>query len=305
MARPLDTWLLASLALCACAAPSRSLSSEADFVDASAAEYETSFDEVYDAAWLSLEKLGLQVAAHDRRQGTFTAGPQDGVGYDVQATPRETRVRLLLSLRAFKEGQPVLGEVHAGQGELDRVAALHAQVKVLTDVWKHVPELDYSAVKHAVAPDGMRLPLPASWNVLELRTDRRKLKTQLFKRATLGSNPTFVLELDRRRPNWTLTALVQEAAEASVPDARLFIPDVEARDAVMLPGNLPAFTQSFPVEAEPFDLDVLTFTTETHAWALRAAAVCPRPATPENLPDAPCVAAVKRAFAGARRTGSE
>jgi hypothetical protein len=70
---------------------------------------------------------------------------------------------------------------------------------------------------------------------------------------------------------------------------------------VLLGGGLAAHTQTFVIPSEPFDLDAFTFTAETHAWTLRAAAVCPRAATVENGPDAACVAAVKGAFAAARR----
>lgn len=305
-------WLIAVVSLSACAAPSKSLSSEADFLEASAAEYEASFDEVYDAAWLSLEKLGFTVVAHDRRQGTFSAGPQDGAGYDVQVAPRETRARLQLSLRRFEGGRPALGEVpwrDDSRGALERIAALHAQVKALTEAWKQPLELDYAPVGHVVGADGVRLPLPQSWNALELRTDRRKLKLQLFKRATLGTNPTLLVELDRRRPAPLVAALfqalTQEAAALAMPDAKLVVPQNEERQPEMLAGGLPAWTQSFELPAEPFDLDLYTFFTETHAFSLRAAAVCPRPATPENAPDAGCLAAVKSAFGRARRAPAE
>jgi hypothetical protein len=299
----LNRWLLVVWLFAACAAPSRSLSSEADFVDASAVEYDASFDEVYDAAWLSLEKLGLTVVAHARREGTFTAGPKVGTGYDVQATPRETRVRLQLSLRAFKDGQPVLGGERWGdlKKELEPVGALHAQVKTLTEAWRHVPELSYLKVGHAVWADGVRLPLPDSWSVLDLRTDRRFLKLQLFKRAQQGQNPTLLVMLDRRRPQPTTTQLAQQAADLAVPDAHPTVPQSEQKNPLLLGGTLPAWTQAQEVSADPFDLDCLTFATETLAWTLKAAAVCPRPLSTENAPDKSCVSAVRTAFASARR----
>lgn len=305
-------WLIAAVAVSACAAPSKRLASEADFVEASSVEYEASFDEVYDAAWLSLEKLGLQVASHDRRQGTFSAGPKDGDGYDVQVAPRELKARLSLSPRRFEGGRPVLREVDwraDQQGAQERIAALHAQVKALAQAWRQPVELDYAPVGHVVGADGVRLPLPQSWNVLELRTDRRRLKLQLFKRATLGQNPTLLVELDRRRPAPVVTALfqtlTQEAAQSAVPDAKLVVPEREERDPQLLSGGLPAWTQSFELAAEPFDLDLHTFLAETHAWSLRAAAACPRPATPDNAPDAGCLAAVKSAFGRARTAARE
>jgi hypothetical protein len=299
----LNPRLLPLLLLCACASSTRNLSSEADFVDASAVEYDASFDEVYDAAWLSLEKLGFKVVAHDRRAGTFTAGPSTGTGYDVQATPRETKVRLQLSVRAFRDGQPVLSD---GPGrdfrrELEPVSALHAQVRALTDAWKHVPELSYLKVGHAVWADGVRLPLPETWNVLDLRTDRHFLKLQQLKRANQGINPTLLVLLDRRRPLPSTAELATEAAQLAVPDAKPVVPESDARSAVLLGGKLAAWTQVQEVSAEPFDLDCLSFATETLAWTLKAAAVCPRPLTPENAPDKACVSAVRTAFDSARR----
>jgi hypothetical protein len=304
-------WFIAVASLLAgCASTSRSLVSEGDFAEASAVEYEASFDEVYDAAWLSLEKLGFTIAAHDRRQGTFLAAPaKDRVGYEVQATPRETRVRLQLALRTFKDGHPELSEVRwrpdGLTAELDKATALHAQVKALLDAWEHPLELAYLKVGHAVLADGMRLPLPPAWNVLDLRTDRRHLKLQLFKRAEQGQNPTLVVGLGRRRPLPSVAVLAQEAAAAAVPDAHTAVPESETRDPVMLGGGLAAWTQTLEIAAEPFDLDLFTFTAETHAWALQAAAACPRPATPDNAPDPACVSAVKGAFAGAGRARAE
>ena len=186
-----------------------------------------------------------------------------------------------------------------------QVASLHAQVKALLDAWKAPLELDYLKVGHALLADGMRLPLPASWNVLELRVDRRHFKLQALKRAAQGANPTLVAEVDRRRPLPSTQPLAQEAADLAVPDVKAVVPDDAERQPLLLGGGLAAQTQTFVIQSEPFDLDAFTFTAETHAWALRAAAVCPRAATVENAPDAACVAAVKGAFAAARRAPRE
>jgi hypothetical protein len=297
--------------LAGCATPTRDDLSSGEFSERQAVEYEASFDEVYDAAWLSFEKLGFTVVSHHRREGRFAVAPASlsGEGFEVQATPRETRLRLQVWPRRFENGGAMFEDVAWGvNGRTEReqqVSSLHAQVKALLEAWKVPRELDYLKVGHAVSADGMRVALPPSWNVLELRTDRRRLKLQALKRSNLGANPTLLLELDRRRPLPSTTALAQEAGELAVPDSKFVVPENDVRLPVLLGGGLPAWTQAFEVQAEPYDLDLLTFTTESHAWAVRVAAVCPRPATPDNAPDAACTAAVKGAFAAARRSPSE
>lgn len=288
---------LSSLVLClaACAPGPRGLRSDGEVEQASSVDFDATFDEVYDAAWLAMEKLGFTISAHDRRAGTFRAErAPGGAAYDVQATVVETRARLQLSLPPGA-GRPA---------DAADIEALLAQVKVLLQAWRSAPEFDYLKVSHAVLAVGVRLPLPSSWNTLELRTDRRWFKLQLFKRANEGFNPTLLVVLDRRRPLPTIAGLLQEAARLSVPDAQPFVPEPDGRSAVMTAGGgqaLSGWTHALAVSADPFDLDCLALTTETLAWTIQVAASCPRLPTPENAPDQSCVRAVRSVFEGARR----
>lgn len=274
--------LLSCLALTACARDARY---RPDGVEPTRTNelFDASFDEVYDAAWLSAEKLGFQVIAHDRRQGTFRLGG----GFEVQATVRDDRAML--------------------RSELSDSTALYAQVKSLLEAWKTTPEFDYLKVGHAVATVGVRLPLPSEWNVIELRTDRRWFRLQRHKRAPEGANPTLLVELDRRRPLASNQALMQQAAELAIAGAKeLLVPDDLPRAAVMNgtgAAALTGWTQATLINAEPFDLDSLSFVTETHAWTIRVAGACPRPITTENGPDQVCLKALRSVFDGARQMG--
>ena len=294
-------WLLLAAAGCATAR----VASDRDLAALSGVEYAASFDEVYDAAWLSLEKSGHRVVSHDRRQGTFATEPVGDTGYEVQVTPREDRVRLEVVPRRYGDGKPVLDDglwkVDGPGGEAERWALLHTQVRALLDAWKTVPEFDYRKVGHVLAAAGVRLPLPESWNTLELRTDRRRFRLQEQKRADQGRNPTLLVVLDRRRPNPEPLPLLEEAAQLAVPDAHPELAEAfaAAPQQPQRSGELVWVGQEFLFAAEPFDLDCFTFAADTHAWTIRFAAVCPRPATTENASDAACVQAVRSVGKGA------
>lgn len=254
-------------------------------------------DELYDAAWLAFEKLGLRVVAHDRRAGSFETqeDPQrTGAPYawTAQVEQEQDTVRLqLLPLRRGPAAPDAPWPVDGPGGLEDRVRAVHAQVQALLDAWREGALLAYDTQHHDVGAAGVRVALPAEWGGVELRTDRRRLQLVRKPRQPRPVVPTMAVEVDRRRPvpvpeagagpaaPRELAPSLEAVALAAARDARL---DVQGPLASWAPragkvGDLAYWTFDVTVDADPA-ARLFAFWTETAAWTVRVVAVCGRDA---------------------------
>ena len=176
------------------------------------------FDEVYDAAWLTLEAAGWKVAVSDRRAGTAStdtvlASNGTGRAWDLSVSLEGATTVVTLLPRVFLNEKEVTAQMHwtleGPGGEAERWETLFAGIAALPDAWKVHPELVLSNSRGELDAVGLRLLVP-SWQHFAFSVDRRTLVMQ-----DIGASPvpTLLYRIERRRPNPDMPALVHETLE--------------------------------------------------------------------------------------------
>lgn len=229
--------------------------------------YEGAWEEVFDAAVLSLERLGLSVAEVDQAQGTFVARRADGSGYAVSVQSRAGDQVVI----ALPTPERPLWLLDGPEGEVTRWDALDERIRALLAAWREFPEWQFLPARNLVAVLQFRAQLPSTWERVEPTIDRRAMLVQRFKHKR-GLNPSFLFELSRRRPVLDpKVALVRAAEHAFGAKGRLTWPDdVKVTiDGRGVHGRVELLDGTVP-RAATFHL----WDQRSSAWAVRVAAIC-------------------------------
>ena len=262
--------------------------------------FEGPFDEVYDAAYLSLERYEGKIALASRLEGIvendrveFTAPPGwDGVAsrsYAVSVYQDGARVAVTAVPRLWADDRDVSEEprwVMTGHGgEEEHWQHLFDGIQELLLAWREVPDLSVEKSRGEVKVLGVKFSAPSDWRGLELSVDRRTAVAQ----ATLhgkpgcaecpgGLNPTIVFEVARRSPPPDATKLEHTALEHAL-GPKLALP--EAWDTTETPtgrrgtGEVVAGDPAKVVSVVWREWDAREPT-----WMIRAAAACGPPDSP-------------------------
>jgi hypothetical protein len=268
--------------------------SQADLKARGTRSFDGQFEDVYDAAFLSLEAFEGKMAMADRIGGVFEnakvpfpAPPgwdgsafrsyavsvyQDGSRVAVTAVPR-----LWAGERDVSE-EP-LWELHGIDGEDAHWERLFDSVDSLLHKWRDIPELSIERSRGEVVVLGVRFTAPPDWHSLELTPDRRQAVAQLNVHPTPGCpdcpgglNPTIVFEIDRRHPAPDAPRLERVAMEHAL-GPKLVEPEQwpteETQTGRRGVGRLIAgdANKALPLTWHSWDAGEL-------AWMVRAAAAC-------------------------------
>lgn len=230
--------------------------------------YASPFDEVYDATWLSAERLGYQVVESDRRLGTFTAQHASGHTWSVAVSPRDSQQWVTAVPGPAQAAWQLDGE----GGEVARWDALETRTRALLEAWRAQPEWTFTPASNDVGLEGFHVRVPRDWEHVDLAVDRHHVVVQKHKPPFRGTNPTLLIHLDRRRPTHPRAPLVLETAGLAL----------EARTRLQRPSSLDATLTALGYGGDTALVDGPTerpvrwalWDTRTPEWTIRIVAVC-------------------------------
>jgi hypothetical protein len=225
--------------------------------------FDAPVDEVYDAAWLALQRQGFLVTTSYRLAGTFSAEHADGRAYDVDVAAQGEAQRFAAVPR-----RPVPAATQ--YAEWDR---LEDSMAALLRAWRALPEWRFDARRSVLDVPGFSVSLPREWEQLRLSVDRRRATLQQHRARPAGLNPTLLLEIDRRRPSTGLVEAGQRAvALALTAPTRLTFPDeLSGRDD----GHGTSATFRVLDGNVAHDVTLHLWAGGDEGWMVRAALACP------------------------------
>lgn len=267
--------LLAGLLSCACVPKGPRALSSTEWALQQGQPLTAPFDEVFDAAWLTLEEEGETIREHDRRAGGFETNLRrvevgaDGAQVVLKQTPHDRVFSETFETRWFE------------------------RVKWLTTQWRTHPELTFKSRRGEVVAAGVHLLTPPGWEHFDFSTDRRTLFVQRYKGRAPGFNDTLAFRIERRAPvpdrDRLLVNALEKAKPGSLPVALEGL-DAEAADGAGEHGTAQWVVGSSRL---PFDARWRRWEHVGAAWVARLAAACPAGA------DSPCDADAKAVIEGA------
>ncbi len=231
--------LLLALALSgACTTSGQRAVSQGDLKAKGTHVFDGVFEDVYDAAYLVVERYEGHIASADRMQGVFendkvqfSAPPgwdgdafrnyavsvyQDGSRVAVTAVPR------LWAGERDVSDQP-LWQLGGMGGEDEHWERMFDNIQDLLKAWRSVPELELERSRGEVSVLGVRWNAPSDWRELELTPDHHQAIAQLTVHGTPGCpecpgglNPTIVFEIERRHPAADAPRLQRTAMEQAL-----------------------------------------------------------------------------------------
>ena len=262
--------------------------------------FEGQFEEVFDAAYLSLEQQWGRVATASRLEGVIEGAKLevtapagfDGTAYRsyaVSVYQEGAKVAVTAVPRLWSNERDVSDEpwwVLAGEsGEEQRWDRLFDGIEALLQAWREVPELSVERSRGEVATLGITLSIPADYRGLELAADRRTALAQATQTGARGCpgcpgglNPTFVFEVQRRRPAFDAPRLYEAALEAALGPK---VAQPEAWEVSETAAGSSAVGQV--VASEPARTVALVWhlwDAGEPVWMFRAAAACGAPEGP-------------------------
>lgn len=264
--------------------------------------FEGAFDEVYDAAYLALEKHEGKIQAGSRIEGIiegdkieFSAPPGwDGLAYrsySISVYQDGARVAVTAVPRLWAGDRDVSDEplwvMPGSDGEEGHWQRMFDTITDLLQAWRDVPELQVERSRGEVKVLGVRFTAPPDWRGLELSVDRRTAIAQATMRGKPGCpecvgglNPTIVFEIARRSPPPDAPRLENVALENAL-GPKLVAP--EAWDATETPVGLRGTGQV--VAGDPSKtVSVVWWRWDARdpTWMIRAAAACGPPEGPSG-----------------------
>jgi len=264
--------------------------------------FEGAFDEVYDAAYLSLERHEGKIQAASRIEGViegdkieFTAPPGwDGTAYrsySVSVYQEGGHVAVTAVPRLWAGDRDVSDEprwvMPGSDGEEGHWQRLFEGITDLLYAWRKVPELHVERSRGEVRVLNIRFTAPPDWRGLELSVDRRMAVAQSTLRGKPGCpecagglNPTIVFEVARRAPPPDAHRLEHVALEHAL-GPKLVMP--EAWDATETPTGL--FGTGQVVAGDPSKTMSVVWRlwdAKEPTWMIRAAAACGPPESPSG-----------------------
>lgn len=263
-------------------------------------QFEAPFDEVYDAAYLALERLEGKIASASRMEGvienekvelTAPAG-WDGTAYRsyaVSVYQEGARVAVTAVPRLWANDRDVSDEpvwVLPGRGGEDEHWEQYFEgIQDLILAWREVPDMNLNKQTGRVEVLGVHFTAPPDWRGLELAPDRRSAVAQSKATGTTGCpecpggmNPTIVFEVARRQPAPDATHLEVTALEHAL-GPKLVTP--EAWDVAETPTGRRGAGQVVAGDAaKTVPVVWRTWDAKEPAWMVRAAAACGPPESP-------------------------
>jgi hypothetical protein len=240
-------------------------------------EFEGDADDVLDAAWLTLQARGYVATASNRTAGTVSLTRDDGHGYDVSVSTGDEGQMLTAQPRSPRP--LVLG---GDDGEDARWDALWHGVRTLLDTWRAFPEWRYETRTNTLKLPDFAFQPPKAWAFLDFDIHRRRVRVLKERGPHTGTlMPTVLAVVERRHPESTLPALLQEAAGVALTArSRLTVPDdIEAtREGDGLGGTVRLLDGTTAREVRWH-----TLARHTAAWTVTLVAVC-------GVSEAPCEA---------------
>ncbi len=263
-------------------------------------QFDGAFDEVYDAAYLSLEAHEGKILAASRIEGViegdkieFTAPPGwDGTGYrsySISVYQEGGRVAVTAVPRLWASDRDVSDEPNwvmpGSDGEEGHWERLFDGITDLLHAWRDVPELHVEKSRGEVKVLNLRFSAPPDWRGFELAPDRRSVVSQAVARGNPGCaecpgglNPTIVFEVARRAPPPDASRLEHVALEHAL-GPKLVLP--EAWDATETPTGLFGTGQVVAGDAgKTMSVVWRRWDARDPKWMIRAAAACGPPESP-------------------------
>ncbi|MBL8956691.1 MAG: hypothetical protein JNK82_38310 [Myxococcaceae bacterium] len=262
--------------------------------------FDGAYDEVYDAAYLALEKNEGRILAGSRLEGIiegdkieFTAPPGwDGTAYrsySISVYPEGARVGVTAVPRLWADERDVSDEprwVLPGYGgEEEHWEKLFEHITDLLHAWRTVPELTVDASRGEVKVMGVRFNAPPDWRGLEVSVDRRTAISQSSQRGKPGCaecpggmNPTIVFEVARRSPPADAHRLENVALENAL-GPKLVAPEAwDATETVVGLRGTGLVVAGDPGKTVP--VVWWRWDAKNPTWMIRAAAACGPPESP-------------------------
>lgn len=247
--------------------------------------FDAPFDEVYDAAYLTLERYEGRIASASRLEGVVEndkvelTAPAGFPGtayrsYAVSVFQEGGRVSVSAIPRLWADDRDVSDEpywVLAGHnGEDEHWERLFDGIQELLLTWRDVPELVIDKKLGTVTALNVRLTTPADWPLLQLAPDRRTAWAQNTAPGAL--KPTVVVEVARRQPPPDATHLELTALEYAL-GPKLTTP--EAWDTTETPTGKHGAGQVIVGDLnKTVSVNWKVWDAREPAWMIRAAAAC-------------------------------
>ena|GEM_PF-1753152 len=268
------------LVLAACAPRGPAPLSPAQLQSRASRAIPADFDEVFDAAWLTLEASGWKVLEHDRRAGTLVTDVVVGAsglgrGWAADVSQAGATVSLTLLPRVFQNDQELTPQMHwtleGPGGELERWDALFGPIAALTDAWKSHPELVLSNSRGEVDAVGVRLLVPG-WARFDFSTDRW---TMVMRGAAKGVTSALMYRIERRRPLADPAPVVHEVLELALHAPGKVIAPSDWQVANDAWGHTGFGEVMVGAQLTPTAVHWRRWEAGDNAWLLRVVAVCP------------------------------
>lgn len=287
-------WALVLLAASACMTRGPVALSQGELKTRGTRTFEGQFEDVYDAAYLVVERYEGHLAMADRLQGVFEndkvafAAPAGWDGdafrsYAVSVYQEGSRVAVTAVPRLYAGDRDVSEEprwiLSGSDGEDAHWERMFEAMQRLLDTWRSVPELEIDRPRGEVSVLGIHLTMPQDWRALEVEPDRRQAVAQQTVHGAPGCaecpgglNPTIVFEIERRHPAPDAPRLERTAMERAL-GAKLVEPEAWAVEetatgkkgsGLVVPGE---GSKTVAVTWHVWDAGEL-------AWMVRAAAAC-------------------------------
>ncbi len=238
------------------------------------------FEEVFDAAWLTLEASGWKVVEHDRRAGTLVTNVVVGSsglgrGWTAAVSQTGTTVSLTLLPRVFQNERELTQEMYwtleGAGGEQERWDALFEPIAALTAAWKAHPELVLSTSRGEVDAVGVRLLVPG-WARFDFTTDRW---TMVMRGAAKGVTSALMYRIERRRPLADPAPVVHEVLELALHAPGKVIEPSDWETGSDAWGHRGAGEVKVGAQLTPVEVHWRRWEAGDNAWLVRVVAVCP------------------------------
>jgi hypothetical protein len=264
--------------------------------------FEGAFEEVYDAAYLSLESHEGRIASASRIEGVIEGDKVefsppagwDGAAYRsyaISVYQEGAQIAVTAVPRLWAGERDVSDEplwvLPGRDGEEVHWQRLFEGIEDLLHAWRDVPELSVEKTRGEVTALGVKLHVPPDWRSLELSVDRRSAVAQGVARGPRGCpdcpggmNPSMVFEVSRRYPAPDAPRLERVALENAL-GPKLVEP--EAYEVQETPTGRRGVGQV--VAGDPAKTrEVVWHVWDAHepTWMIRAASACGPPATPAD-----------------------
>lgn len=230
--------VLVALASAACTSRGAVMMSQSDLKVRGTRAFNAQFEQVYDAAYLSLAKHEGRIAQASRLEGvienervelTAPAGWQGTAyrSYAVSVYQDGAQVAVTAVPRLWANEKDVSDEavwvLPGRDGEEEHWERLLDGVDSLLETWREVPELSLERSRAELSVLGYKVNAPADWRGVELAVDRRSAVAQAQVRGSSGCadcpgglNPSIVFSIERRQPPADATKLETTALESAL-----------------------------------------------------------------------------------------